>query len=202
MPLYMNEGANRVCSDVNLNRQFLEIDDEEKAYKLLFDRYYRTVLNYVTKMMWDHPDPAIGAEDIASETLIIALNKRKEIQKPERLVGWLLTVARNRVIDSIRTSERRTRPLSTQSLDNLSVEEKELPFASTLAEADAAEAETRQYLMMRVFRLLPERDREIVELRLDELSPKEIAAAIDSTAGAVQKRWGRLIAWLGPVEST
>ena len=54
-------------------------------------------------------------------------------------------------------------------------------------------------LIKQLLRLLPDRDREIVELLLDELSPKEIAERIDSTAGAVQKRWERLIKWLKPV---
>lgn len=110
-----------VYSDVNLNRQFLETDDEEEACRLLFDRYYKTVFDYVSKMMWDYPDPIIDADDITSETFTRAFNKRKEIQEPEKLSGWLLTVAKHLTIDSIRASERRARYLLTQSFDNLSV---------------------------------------------------------------------------------
>lgn len=33
----------------------------------------------------------------------------------------------------------------------------------------------------------------------DGFSPREIAETIDSTPGAVQKRWERLIAWLRPI---
>lgn len=188
-----------VCSDVSLNRQFLETDDEEEACRLLLNRYYKTVFNYVVKMMRDHPDPAVDADDITSETFIRAFNKRKEIQKPERLLGWLLTAAKNLTIDSIRTSERRTRHLSIQSLDNLSVREEDVPFASIIAETGAEQTEVKRYLTMQLFRLLPEQDREIADLRLDGFSPKEIAEAVGSTPGAIQKRWERLIAWLSPV---
>ena len=115
------------------------------------------------------------------------------------MVEWLLTVARNLAIDSIRAAERRARHLSIQSFDNLSVRDKDGSFASIIAETDAEQTEVRRYLTMKIFRLLPERDREIVDFRLDGLSPKEIAEAIDSTPGAVQKRWERLIAWLSPI---
>ena len=188
-----------VCNDVRLNRQFLETDDEEEACRLLFDRYYETVFNYVVKMIQNHSDPIVDADDITSETFIRTFNKRKEIQEPESLVGWLLTVARNLAIDNIRASERRTRHLSIQPLDNLSVREEDVPFASIIAETDAEQMEVKRYLTMQLFRLLPERDREIADLRLDGFSPKEIAEAIGSTSGAVQKRWERLTAWLSPV---
>lgn len=161
-----------------------------------------TVFGYVMRMMQNHPDPIEDAEDITSETFTRAFNafkKGKEVQNPEELSGWLITIARNLTIDSRRAWERRTRHLPTESLDNLSVSEKEAPFASSLSGINNQESEANQYLTMQLFRLLPERDREIVDLKLDGLSPKEIAEAIDSTPGAVQKRWERLIEWLSPV---
>jgi len=53
--------------------------------------------------------------------------------------------------------------------------------------------------MKQLLRLLSDKDREIVEFILDGLSRKEIAKKIDSTPEAVQKRWERLTAWLGPI---
>ncbi len=191
-----------MCSDVRINGQLLETDDEEKAYKLLFDRYYKTVFDYVSKMMWDYPDPIIDAYDITGETFTKAFDafkNGKEIQDPETLSGWLITIARNLTIDNIRKSERRARYLLIQPLDDRSVRENDLPVASMIAEAEAEQTEASRYLTVQLFRLLPELDRKIVSLRLDGLSPKEIAEAIGSTPGAVQKRWERLIAWLSPV---
>ena len=173
-----------VCSDVRLNRQFLETDDEEEVCRFLFDRYYTTVLNYVSKMMRDHPDPAVDADDITSETFTKAFNafkNGKEIQEPEALSGWLITIARNLTIDNIRRTDRRARYLLIQPLDDLSVRENDLPVASIIAETEAERTEANRYLTIQLFRLLPEGDREIVSLRLDGLSPKDIAEAIDST---------------------
>jgi len=44
-----------------------------------------------------------------------------------------------------------------------------------------------------------EKDREIVALMLEGLSQKEIAEMIDTTPGAVEKRWKRLKIWVVPI---
>ena len=189
-----------MCSDVRINGQFLESDDENVC-RFLFDRYYTTVLNYVIRMMRDHPDPAVDADDLTSETFTKAFNafkKGKEIQEPEELSGWLLTIAKNLTIDSIRAWERRARYLPTESLDSLSVSERQVPFASSLSEFDSQQKAANQDIKMQLYRLLSGKDREVAEL-IDDLAPKAIAEVIGSTPGAVQKRYERLIAWLSPV---
>ena len=190
-----------MCNDVRINRQFLESDDEEEVFRLLFDRYYKTVFNYVSKMMWDYPDTIVGADDITSETFTKAFDafkKGKEIQEPEALSGWLITIAINLTIDKIRRAARRARYLPTESLDNFSVSEKEVPFASLLSEIDSRGKAANQDIKMQLLRLLSDKDREVTVL-MDDLTPKAIAKVIGSTPGAVQKRWERLIAWLKPV---
>ena len=150
-------------------------------------------------MMRNHSDPAVDADDIASATFTRAFNKRKEIREPEKLLGWLLTTARNLTINEIRNSHRRLRYLSVESLDSLSVSERQGPFASFLVETDTERAKANRYLVRQLICLLQDKDRKIVELMLDGLKPKEIADTIDSTPGAVQKRWERLIKWLKPI---
>ncbi len=147
--------------------------------------------------MRDHPD----AEDITSETLTRAFNafkQGKEIQDPEGLSGWLLTIAKNLTIDHIRKAARRARWLPTESLDNLSVSQREAPYASSLLEFDNYQREADQNIKKRLLRLLSDKDREVAE-RIDDLTPKEIAEVIGSTPGAVHKRYERLLAWLSPV---
>ena len=187
-----------MVNDVSLNRQFLEGNDEN-AFTLLFKKYYPVVYAHVDRMMRNHPDPAVDADDITSKTFTRAFNKRKEIREPEKLLGWLLTTARNLTIDEIRNLERRTRHLSVESLDSLSVIEREVSFESTLAKTDTEQTEANRYLIAQLLQLLQDKDREIVELMLDGLKPKEIADTIGSTPGAVQKRWERLIKWLKPI---
>lgn len=187
-----------MVNDVSLNQKFLETGDTD-AFTLLFKKYYPVVYAQVDRMMRNHPDPAVDADDITSKTFTKAFNKRKEIRDPEKLLEWLLTTARNLTIEEIRNSDRQTRHLSVESLDNLSISEKDASSASFLAEIDTRQTEANRYLVMQLLRLLPDKDREIVELMLDGLKPKEIAETIGSTSGAVQKRWERLIKWLQPI---
>ena len=100
---------------------------------------------------------------------------------------------------TIRKSRQQAKYLSIEVLDQPSVRERETLSASILAERNTEQTQADQYLTKQLLRLLSDKDREIVEFTLDGLSPREIAEKIDSTPGAVQKRWERLTAWLRPI---
>ena len=187
-----------MVNDVRLNRQFLETGDID-AFTRLFKKYYPTVYASIERMMRDHTDPAVDADDITSETFTKAFDKRKEIQEPEKLLRWLLKTAKNLTIDTIRKSRQQAKYLSVESLDNLSVRRRETLSASILAKRNTDQTQANQYLMKQLLRLLSDKDREIVAFMLDGLSRKEIAEKIDSTPDAVQKRWERFTAWLRPI---
>ena len=186
-------------NNVSLNRRFVETDDEEEACRLLFNEYYETVFNAIDRMLGNHSDLPVDADDITGETFTKAFYKRKEIREPEKLVEWLITAAKNLMIDKMRRFRSQTRRLPIESLDGLYDSEGEVPFALTLAETNTEQAEANRYLVAQLLRLLQDRDREIVAFMLDELSPKEIAKEISSTPEAVQKRWERIRKWLEPV---
>ena len=141
-------------------------------------------------------------EDIAQETFIKAFKKRHQVREPEKLRGWLLTIATNLTRNEIRDAERRRRagdsPL--ESLESLSTREQEIPYVSSLAETDARQTETNRYMARQCLRLLNGEDLLLVKLMFaDQLKPEQIAERIGSTAGAVQKRWGRIRKWLIPI---
>ena len=189
-------------NNVSLNRRFVETDDEEEAgqlLSLLVNAYRKTVFDAVERRKGNHPDTVVDPDEITNETFTKAFYKRKEIQEPEKLLEWLVKVAKNLMIDKIRRSRTQTRRLPSTSLDRLSASEREAHYASMLAETDAEQYEADRYLVVRLLRLLEDKDREIVEFMLDEIAPKEIAATINSTPGAVQKRWERSREWLEPV---
>ena len=191
----------RKVNDVRLNRRFVETDDEEEACRLLFNAYYKTVFNAVKRRRWNHPDTVVDPDEITSDTFIKAFNKRKEIQEPEKLLEWLKKVADNLMIDAIRRS-RQTRRLAVVPLGSLSNSERETLIAGT-------DDEAKEVLEAQLFCLLQDQDREIVDLLLDRLKPKEIAEVITSTSEAdkkktpeaVQKRWERIREWLIPLIS-
>ena len=150
-------------------------------------------------MLGNHSDLPVDADDITGETFTKAFYKRKEIREPEKLVEWLITAAKNLMIDKMRRFRSQTRRLPIESLDGLYDSEGEVPFALTLAETNTEQAEANRYLVAQLLRLLQEKDREIVAFMLDEFSQKEIAEMISTTPGAVEKRWKRLKIWVVPV---
>lgn len=190
-------------NDVGLNRRFVETDDEEEACRLLFNAYYKTVFDAVIRMRQNHPDTVVDPDAITNDTFLKALEKRKRIGEPEKLVGWLVTAAKNLTIDKIRRADTQTRRLPTTPLDRLFVGEREALYdASRRAETDTARTEAYRYREEQLLRLLTymDKDREIVLLVRDErLNPAQIAERNGSTADAIQKRQERLIKWTNPV---
>ncbi len=180
--------------NVSINRRFLETGDEV-AFEQVFNNYYKIVYDAANKVVRNRED----ADEIANDTFMRAFNKREEIREPKKLLVWLRTTAGNLAIDKIRKSRQQAKYLSVELLGDLSVRERDLRFASILVETDAEQTQANKELVNQLLRLLPDKDRETVELTLDGLTPKEIVKAIDSTPGAVQKRWERLIGWLKPV---
>ena len=111
----------------------------------------------------------------------------------------MLTIATNLTLNEIRDAERRTGNLFLESLDSLSISERNARYATSLAETDAEQAEGRRYLVRQVLRLLQGKDRKVVELKLEGAKIEEIAETVGPTAEAVQKRWERILEWLIPI---
>ena len=185
--------------NVSINRQFLETDDEGKACELLFDAYHQTVFTKIDGMMRNHIDPAVDADDMTNETFIKAFEKRNEVREPEKLRGWLLTIATNLTLNEIRDAKRRTGNLFPESLDSLSISERKARYATFIAETDAEQAEIEQDMKTKLLCLLQGTDREVVTFINDGFTTQEIAAAIDATPDAVQKRLERIRKWLIPI---
>ena len=187
--------------DVSINRQFVETDDEEEACALLFNTYHKAVFAKISRMMRNHPDPTVAAEDMTQETFIKAFKERKTLREPEKLRGWLLTIATNLTLNEIRNAERRRQAgdLSLESLESLSISERGARYATSLAETDAEQAEAIQYLMRQVLCLLQGKNRKVVELKIEGAEIEEIAETVGPNAEAVQKRWERILEWLIPI---
>ncbi|RKU30005.1 hypothetical protein C6499_07235 [Candidatus Poribacteria bacterium] len=190
-----------MVDNVSINRQFVEADDEEKACELLFNTYHKSVFAKIDGMMRNHSDPAVDAEDITQETFIQAFKERKTLREPEKLRGWLLTIATNLTLNEIRNAKRRRQTGNSplESLDNPSIGESEAPFATSLAETDAEQAEAIRYLVRQLLCLLQGKDRKVAELKIEEAEIEEIAETVGPNVEAVQKRWERILKVLIPI---
>ena len=78
------------------------MSDHVQWFTGLYDQYYRRVLRYALQ----HADPG-SAEDVASETFLIAWRRLAEI--PEPPLPWLLAVARNLLRQQFGRSRRQQR---------------------------------------------------------------------------------------------
>ena len=198
------EGTNRqfLEADGN-NEEFLEADgdNEERAFELLFNTYHQIVFNKIDKMMRDHLDPAVDADDITNETFIKAFKKRHQVREPEKLLGWLLTIAENLTRNEIRDAGRRRRAgdLSLESFDSLSIGERDAHYATSLSETDAEQVEANKYLARQFLCLLQGKDRKVAALKFEGAEIDEIAETVGPTAEAVQKRWERILEWAVPI---
>ena len=105
----------------------------------------------------NHPDTVVDPAEITSDTFIIAFNKRKQIGEPEKLLGWLIRVAENLMIDEIRKA-RQKRRLAVAPVGTFFDIEKKQPFATSLAETDAEQAKAEQEQVAQLLLLLTASD--------------------------------------------
>lgn len=98
----MDSVAEAVSGDDELLARILVRD--EAAFAILYERYADLVYSVALRVL---TDPA-GAQDVAQE-VFIRLWKKPDSYDPERgrFMPWLLSVARNRAVDGVRSRGRR-----------------------------------------------------------------------------------------------
>ncbi|WP_433184277.1 RNA polymerase sigma factor [Actinoallomurus sp. CA-150999] len=147
-------------------------DESRARFMALYERCYGSIVRYAWRRVG--PDQA---EDIASETFIVAWRRIADVPRGREL-PWLYSVAR-KVIANRARREQRDRELS----DALSVE----------PESDHAETVTSRQTAITVLRSLSEKDRELARLAAWEcLDSREISIVLGCSRAAVNVRLHRL----------
>jgi RNA polymerase sigma-70 factor (ECF subfamily) len=164
-----------------------DLDDEDELIRLaqagdaaafgrLYDRYLPSIYRYT----YSKTSSRSAAEDLTSETFLRAF--RAIARRPRthlNFAAWLVTIARNVVIDHHRSGWSRL-AIVTDEIDPR-VDESMGPEQAALA--SVSEASLRGALS-----LLPDDQRECLLLRFFAgLSISETAAAMDRTDGAVKQ---------------
>lgn len=139
----------------------------------VFASLYPSLFRYLNRLTGDGD----VAEDIAQEAFVRLL--RQELPE-EEVRPWLFTVAMNLVRDRARRSERRQRLLTGAP---------NLVTRAPLPDEDAERAESIA-AVREVLDGLPERDRQLLLMREEGFSYREIARVVDVAPGSV----GTLIA--------
>lgn len=165
-------------------------DGDRSAFALLYDKYVDVVFRYVLFRVGDRE----LAEDVTSETFLRALRRITSVTYQGRDVGaWFVTIARNLVLDHVKSSRFRLEVTTAEVDDSRRVEAG--PEQQVLAGA------TRTALLECV-RQLGDDQRECIVLRfLQGLSVAETAVVMARNEGAVkalQHRAVRRLAQLMP----
>ncbi|WP_225993830.1 RNA polymerase sigma factor [Actinomadura rudentiformis] len=145
------------------------MDDPESRFTRLYDQNYRRVLAYALT----HAEPHT-AEDIASETFLIAWRRLGDIGEPP--LPWLLGVARN-LLHKQRSHGHRRRVLAERIA--------ELTGPADVAAWDVAEHVVERETALAAVAGLSERDLEVLSLvNWHGLDPRQAAKVVGCSSAA------------------
>jgi RNA polymerase sigma factor (sigma-70 family) len=143
----------------------------DDALRMAYDEYGRLVYSLCRRSL-----DAEAAADVTQEVFVAAWLARGRFD-PARgsLAGWLVTIARNKVIDSIRAQARR--PVSAREPDQ----------SDGSTAASAVDATADRLLVAAAMRELPDRAQRVIRLAFfDDLSHQEIAERTSLPLGTVK----------------
>lgn len=143
---------------------------DEDALRLAYDEYGRLVYSFCARSL----DPE-RAKDVTQEVFLSAWRAR-ERYNPEkgRLGAWLMGIARNRVIDNVRSEKRHSDRRADEDTIELSTEAEVDKMSDKMLVADALKE-------------LPERSREVIMLAyFHDLTHPQIAERTNIPLGTVK----------------
>ncbi len=182
----VREGPEKVSPADRELAQIAAAQGDPRAFAPLYEAYVDLVWRYALNRLGDQ-QRAADATSITFQRAISALPKYRPQRRGDETTfrSWLMTIARNVVIDDT----RRTRPSTT--LDDPGARHWLTdPAASPEEQAIAADERRR---INRALAQLPGIPRQIVELRLIGMTGKEIADTLGMSESAVKTAHYRAI---------
>jgi RNA polymerase sigma-70 factor (ECF subfamily) len=141
---------------------------KSEAFGQLFRKYYGQIYSICLSILKNPHD----AEEAASDTFISAYLKMDQLSKPDKFLSWLKKIARNRSRDILRSKNK----------------EIILPHHSApVVQANPERLILRQELIdaiMEVIQSLPQKDREVIQARINGLSHAEISEKLSISISA------------------
>ncbi len=155
-----------------------------------FAELYRRRLPLVVAFLRRRTGAAETAADLAAETFVAALHHLQSGgEPPPSAIPWLLTIARNKLLDSLRRGRVEDEARSRLHLERLELTDEDLEAVERMT------AETQE--LPRLLELLPADQLSAVKAHvLDERDYAEIAAELQISSAVVRKRVSRGLARL------
>lgn len=167
-PMAIHRPRNAESTDGQLVEQALA---DPAAFLEIFQRYQDPIFRYCHRCLGNRE----SAEDATQTTFMRAFSGLRSCKDRNRFHAWLFTIAHNVIVDTYRSSK------PSSSLD----------WAEELADSaaspeDLAIAATELLHITTLLGRLPELQREVVELRLQGLTDKEIAGILGKSHQAIR----------------
>lgn len=148
-----------------------------------FDLWFRATLDRVRRAARRVVQSDAEADDIAAEAFARALVRWASVRDLPHRDAWVVRVASNLALDSVRTRSRRERILIVQR--------------AAEAVGDGTEASAERMALVLALADLPRRQREVIALRyLVGLPEAEVAAALGLSSNTVKTHLSRALATL------
>ena len=160
-------------------------EDEEAAQAIIYRKFYPDVFQVAYRILGNYED----AEEIAQDAFLKAFETLHQLSEAAKFPAWLRTIARNLARDRLRGTRRRGYQVPFDDTQSRYIGDA-VDYRST--EQRAIE-QTRAILGTRLLRLLPPKDRRVMELHYCEgATYKAIAALTNATERAVGNRVRRV----------
>jgi RNA polymerase sigma-70 factor (ECF subfamily) len=153
---------------------------DAEAFALLYRRYLDRIYDFVLFRLGG----ADAAQDATQTVFLRALSSLPQCRDEEHFAGWLFAIARNVVIDTYR-SQRRVL-VDIEAVSDLEDRSESPESLALRGEEILALREARE-------RCLSVVERELLDLRLQDLSSQEIAIAMQRSQTAIRNVQYRMI---------
>jgi RNA polymerase sigma-70 factor, ECF subfamily len=171
--------GDKVCEKVNEDELVRRAQKEKAQFAALYDGYVQRVYRF----MLSRTANVAEAEDLTSQTFLTAMEKLPSYRSDGHFMAWLLSIARNKQIDNFRKHQRR---VVVELGENIVESHQDL--------ADDIIQKERHYALKQILAGLPEKDHELLNLRLAaQMSFAEMGVYLNENGENVKKAYYRLL---------
>lgn len=150
---------------------------DESALAALYDRYHSILLGLLLRILHSR----VEAEDVLQEVFIQVWQRAASFDETRgRAFTWMVTLARSRAIDRLRSLQSR------QRADDASL--RDAPESVSDASDDAYHAEQREIIRAALNEIPEEQRRALLLAYFEGLSQSEIAARLGQPLGTIKTR--------------
>lgn len=160
--------------DKEILEKFKDASTKEHAFTLLVKKYQERLYWHIRRMVVDHED----ANDVLQNSFIKIWKGIENFREESQLYTWLYRIASNESITFI-NSKKKKMAISADSVSNF--------LSEKLTTGNHFSGDEIQHKLQKAILELPDRQREVFNLRYyDEMPYEEMAEVLQTSVGALK----------------